>query len=92
MLTQEVCNATFQQHNISEGSFELQNNTVESKKITLSLPGMGGMKKKKGPSVQTEKWGQFAGEMGGFPSFFGENTNKVENKPELKAQITPEKV
>jgi hypothetical protein len=29
---------------------------VENKKITLSLPGMG-MKKKKGPSVQTEKWG-----------------------------------
>lgn len=92
MLTQQVCNASFEEHKISENSFELQNIPVENKKITLSLPGMGGMKKKKGPSVQTEKWGEFAGDMGGFPSFFGENISKTENKSQLQAQISPQKV
>lgn len=59
MLTQEMAQMEFKEHSVEDSSFELAGKLKqsESKKITLSLPGIGnGMKKKKSPTAQTDNW------------------------------------
>jgi len=52
----------FQEHKVEESSFGFADfsRPISHKKITMAIPGMGNtMKKKKGPSLQSENWSAF---------------------------------
>jgi len=71
--------SSFTDHKVDETSFDLDQKfkQAENKKITMNIPGLAtSMKKKKGPSVQSDNWGTFAGGVSEFPNFFSSTEAK----------------